>query len=158
MIDGATQLDAFNTPGLLLKAARERQGYSEREAADRLNLMPDYVGIIERDEYQALRSPSFARGYVRAYCRLLELDESLLLSLFDELQGSSSEVTKRIETQSLQLHRTGKGVVIGLGILFLLVLALWWWGNESAAEPAPAVSKLSMYPVDAASRVAGDST
>ena len=70
MIDSAAQLDAFNTPGLLLKAARERQGYSEREAADRLNLMPDYVGIIERDEYQALRSPSFARGYVRAYCRL----------------------------------------------------------------------------------------
>ena len=158
MIDGATQLDAFNTPGLLLKAARERQGYSEREAADRLNLMPDYVGIIERDEYEALRSPSFARGYVRAYCRLLELDESLLLLLFDELQGSSSEGPKRIETQSLQLHRTGKGVVIGLGILFLLVLALWWWGRESAGEPVTAVSRLSVYPADTASRIAGDST
>ena len=158
MIDGATQLDAFNTPGLLLKAARERQGYSEREAADRLNLMPDYVGIIERDEYEALRSPSFARGYVRAYCRLLELDESLLLLLFDELQGSSSEGPKRIETQSLQLHRTGKGVVIGLGILFLLVLALWWWGRESAAEPVTAVYRLSVYPADTASRIAGDST
>ena len=60
------QLDAFTTPGSLLKAAREKEGMSQREAADRLNLMPDYVGIIERDDYQALRSPPFARGYVKA--------------------------------------------------------------------------------------------
>ena len=57
----------------LLRAAREAQGMTEREAADRLNLMPDYVGILERDDYQALRSPPFARGYVKAYGRLLGL-------------------------------------------------------------------------------------
>ena len=82
----ANQLDAFATPGTVLKAAREAQGMSEREAADRLNLMPQYVALLERDEYQLLRSPSFARGYVKAYGRMLGVDERHLLRLYDTLR------------------------------------------------------------------------
>jgi cytoskeleton protein RodZ len=121
------QVDAFTTPGSLLKAARLAEGMSEREAADRLNLMPDYVGIIERDDYDALRSPAFARGYVRAYGRLLGLEEQPLLELFDELGGAQVEAPGRIETRPMQLQATGVGVVIGLAVLLLLVVLLWWW-------------------------------
>lgn len=125
------QLDAFTTPGSLLKAAREKEGMSQREAADRLNLMPDYVGIIERDDYQALRSPPFARGYVKAYGRLLGLDEQYLLSVYDELRDATPVTQhKRIETRPLQLQRTGLGVVVGLGVLILLVVGLWWWQGD----------------------------
>ena len=65
------QLDAFITPGTLLKTAREAQQLSEREVADRLNWMPGYTAIIERDDFQALRRPAFARGYVKAYGTML---------------------------------------------------------------------------------------
>jgi cytoskeletal protein RodZ len=138
--DGALkQIDAFSTPGLVLKAAREACGLSERDAADQLNLMPDYVGILERDDYEALRSPSFARGYVKAYGRLLELDEKHLMELFEELMSSQpGQPNRRIETQPLQLQRTGAGVIIGLGILVLLVIVLWWQQGgqkETVAEP-----------------------
>ena len=44
------QLDAFATPGSLLRTAREKQGMTEREAADRLSVMPNDVGILERDD------------------------------------------------------------------------------------------------------------
>ena len=126
--DAQKQIDAFSTPGTTLRAARIAQGMSEREAADRLNLMPDYVGILERDDYDELRSPAFARGYVRAYGRLLELEEPPLLQLFDELRADQGGLApRRIETRPLQLQRTGLGVVIGLGVLLVLVLALWWW-------------------------------
>ena len=106
---------------------------SEREAADRLNLMPQYVALLERDEYQALRSPSFARGYVKSYGRMLGVDESHLLRLYDTLRpiepGSEPEIGRQ---RPLQLQHTGPGAVIGLGILLLLVLALWWWGTGGA--------------------------
>ena len=132
----AVQLDAFTTPGTLLRAARESQGLSEREAADRLNLMPDYVSILERDDYQALRSPPFARGYIKAYGRLLGLDEDQLMSVFDQLSsGAASPQEKRVETRPLQLQRTGLGVVIGLSVLFLLVMALWWSGKGGIKQP-----------------------
>ncbi len=42
--DASEQLDAFVTPGTLLKAAREAQELSQREVADRLHLMPGYPG------------------------------------------------------------------------------------------------------------------
>jgi cytoskeletal protein RodZ len=146
--DELRQVDAFTTPGTLLKAAREAQGIPEREAADRLNLMPGYVAILERDDYQALRSPAFARGYVKSYGKMLKLDEEELLSVFDQLRdGDPAQVHKRIETRPLQLQRTGVGVVIGLAVLFLLVLALWLWqggqgtvvsdlDNAAAEQPA----------------------
>ena len=139
--EGARQLDAFTTPGTLLKAAREAQGLGEREAADRLNLMPGYVAILERDDYQALRSPPFARGYVKAYGKLLGLDEEQLLTCFDQLRDSEQEPApkqKRVVTRPLQLQRTGLGVVIGLSILLLLVLALWWWqGGQTQGANSP---------------------
>ncbi|MEH6636363.1 MAG: helix-turn-helix domain-containing protein [Halioglobus sp.] len=139
--DVSRQLDAFITPGTLLKAARQAQDISEREAADRLNLMPNYVAILERDDYKALRSPPFARGYVKAYGKLLGLDEEQLLGAFDRLRDSAEiQQQRRVETRPLQLQRTGFGVVIGLAVLFLLVLALWWWRGDGAKTVIPAES------------------
>jgi cytoskeleton protein RodZ len=151
--EGARQLDAFTTPGTLLKAAREAQGIAEREAADRLNLMPGYVAILERDDYQALRSPAFARGYVRAYGKLLGLDEEQLLDSFDQQRAGDQvleQTQKRVETRPLQLQRTGLGVVIGLAVLLLLVLALWWWQGgqtQGAISPSAAPQSIQDQPV-----------
>lgn len=136
MTDDAVQLDAFTTPGTLLRAARESQGMSEREAADQLNFMPNYVTILERDDYQALRSPPFARGYVKAYGRLLGLDEEYLMSVFEQVNlDVPTQQGKRIVTRPLQLQRTGLGVVTGLGVLLLLVVALWWWEKDQSERP-----------------------
>jgi len=130
MSEALRQLDAFTTPGTLLKAAREAKGLSPREAADNLHLMPDYVGILERDCYEELRSPAFARGYVKAYGRLVGLDETQLLNAFDEFRAAQPvNASKRIETRPLQLQSTGLGVVIGLCVLVVMVAMLWWWSD-----------------------------
>lgn len=144
MTERGIQLDAFATPGTLLRTAREKQGLTAREAADRLNLMPDYVDILERDDYASLRSPPFARGYVKAYGRLLGLDEQHLMALFDEIGGREPDKRKaRIETRPLQLQRTGLGVVIGLGVLLLLVAGLWWLGQDPAGNAVPGAGSVS---------------
>ena len=135
--DVSAQVDAFVTPGTLLRSARQAQGMSEREVEDRLNLMPGYVTILERDDYQALRSPAFARGYVRAYGQLMNLHEEELLRAFDEQRDQLSEEKKRVETKSLQLQSTGLGVIVGLVILMLLFAGLWWW-QGGGPETAPA--------------------
>ena len=125
------QLDAFVTPGTLLQAAREAKEMSEREAADRLNWMPGYPAIIERDDFQALRRPAFARGYVKAYGKLLGIDEKQLLEAFERLQaGAEVHARKRVSSVPVQLQRTGLGVIVGLVLLLLLVLAIWRWQGE----------------------------
>ena len=115
---------------------------TEREAADRLNLMPNYVAILERDDYKSLRSPPFARGYVKAYGRLLGLNEEYLVSVFDQLNNDTPvQIEKRREVRPLQLQRTGLGVVIGLGVLVVLVGLLWWWDENTATQPSSAAKR-----------------
>jgi cytoskeleton protein RodZ len=125
--DTSPQLDAFLTPGTLLRTAREAQQLSEREVADRLHLMPGYPAIIERDDYQALRHPAFARGYVKAYGKLVGVDEQRLLEAFDRLRAEEAPVPRKVRTRPLQLQSTGLSVIIGLVLLLLLVVAIWWW-------------------------------
>mgnify|MGYP001820009689 CR=1 FL=1 len=142
----AQQVDAFTTPGTMLRVAREAQELSEREVADRLNLMPDYVAVLERDDYNALRAPAFARGYVKAYGKLLGLDEEELLAAFDELRASDkARAEKRVHTRPLQLQRTGLGVVIGLAVLLLLVLAMWWWRGEQGGLASRSVESSALF-------------
>lgn len=116
------------SPGAQLKVAREALGMSTREAADRLNWMPDYVAVIESDNYEKLRNPAFARGYIKAYARLVGLDENVQLAAFDQIRAHSTSNTQaqKKQTQPLHLQKTGLGVVIGLGVLLMLVLFLWW--------------------------------
>lgn len=156
MTDEVVQLDAFTTPGSLLKAARQSRGLTEREAADRLNFMPNYVAILERDDYQALRSPPFARGYVKAYGRLLGLDEEHLMTVFDQVvEVPPVRYVKREAGRPLQLQRTGLGVVIGLGVLLLLVLALWWWEKSENVQPFPALNTGAQFGLDNPPQYAG---
>ncbi len=139
--DVSAQAEAFVTPGTLLRSARVERGLSEREVADLLNLMPGYVDILERDDYASLRSPAFARGYVRAYGQLMGLDETELLAVFDEQRDTQAEAKKRVETKALQLQSTGLGVVVGLGILVILFAGLWWWQQgEDAGSMTPDTS------------------
>lgn len=139
--DVLSQVDAFVTPGTLLRKARLAAGFSEREVEDLLNLMPGYVGVLERDDYQALRSPAFARGYVRAYAQLMKLEEAELLAAFDEQRESWEQEKQRVETHSLQLQSTGLGVIVGLVILLMLFFALWWWlGRDQSGAEAVSLS------------------
>ena len=143
--DVSPQVEAFITPGALLRKARLATDLSEREVEDQLNLMPGYVSILERDDYQSLRSPAFARGYVRAYGQLMKLDEGELLKAFDDQRESWEQEKKRVETHALQLQSTGLGVIVGLVTLLALFFAMWWWlGREQ-----PVTESVSMVYSDA---------
>ena len=124
----SSQAGAPSSPGPLLKHEREAQGMSQREAADRLNWMPDYVAVIENDSYEKLRNPAFARGYVKAYARLVGLNEENLLSAFDEHRrlNASAKIVSKKRTRPLHLQRNEFGMFVGLGALLLLVFFMWW--------------------------------
>ena len=85
--------------------------------------------MIEGDRYDELRRPTFARGYVAAYCKLLEVDAVEVLEAFDEFrpEWDSSVKPRKVVTRPLQLQHTGAGVVIGVVVMAVMVAGLWWW-------------------------------
>jgi len=122
------ELDMPASPGILLKTERLAQGIGEREAADRLNWMPGYVAVIESDSYEKLRNPAFARGYVKAYARLLGLDQDALLQAFDRNREENAGLieSRKKEYKPLHLQKTGVAVIVGLSVLLLMVVFMWW--------------------------------
>ena len=143
--------------GAVLKAAREAAGMSEQQVADTLRLPTAVVRTLEANGFQSLPAPAYARGYVRAYARLLELDADALLGEHEQCLGG-------VQTPRLVLTDNGRtplrdtlherlGWVFGGAALVVGLVAsgvLWWaWPQEGATLAASSV------PVPSSAQAAG---
>jgi cytoskeleton protein RodZ len=78
-MSGAEPVAPQESPGRILRSAREASGLSRREIAEALNLLESVVVAIEEDDTARQPEPVFMRGYVRNYARLLKLDPEPLV-------------------------------------------------------------------------------
>ncbi|MCE1242542.1 helix-turn-helix domain-containing protein [Oryzomicrobium sp.] len=156
-IDNETAAAPQQSVGQYLRAAREQRGVSVGEVASLLKLSVRQVEAIEADDWQRLPGQTFARGFLRNYARLLQLDGDMLLA---HLEASLAPEPVKIElarTASGELPRPGSArrrdmvvalgaagmVVVALGIYFLLPDNFWEDTVEPllVSTPAPAVEE-----------------
>lgn len=71
--------EAGEGPGAALQAAREARQLSVPQVADQLKLSSAVVTALEANDWDRLPAQVFVRGYVRAYARLMGLDDEELL-------------------------------------------------------------------------------
>ena len=118
-------------PGEVLRLAREKKGWQVAEVATRLNLTVQSLAQLEAGEFDRLPGHTFARGYVRAYAKLLDLDQAALVEQFDRCTGtdaSGSTVQSLGHVpEPLRLSRTLLRLVSAVLLLLLLALAYFWW-------------------------------
>ena len=67
------------SPGAQLRAYREAAQLTVDDVAHHLKLARRQVLAIENDEVDALPGPTFVRGFIRNYARLLRVDPVPLL-------------------------------------------------------------------------------
>jgi cytoskeleton protein RodZ len=65
--------------GVELKRAREAAGLAIDSVAYKLKLLPRQIESLEHERFDRLPGPAIARGMVRSYARLLELDAEPLV-------------------------------------------------------------------------------
>ncbi len=70
--DGVVDLPTQGS-GSILAAARKQQNKSIEEIADELNLSITQIKTIELDQTEGLPEPTYVRGYIRSYAKLLGL-------------------------------------------------------------------------------------
>ena len=80
-MDESLQIEPDKTAiGALLQAERGKQKLTRKQVAEVLNLSESMISSLENDEEISDISPTYVRGYQRAYVRLLGMNESEVLS------------------------------------------------------------------------------
>jgi cytoskeleton protein RodZ len=118
-------------PGDTLRQAREERGWQVAEVAAKLNLTAQSLAQLEAGEFDRLPGHTFARGYVRAYAKLLGLDQAELVEAFDRYTGTNASGSTvhslGYVPEPLRLSRTVLRLVSAVLLLLLLLLGYFWW-------------------------------
>lgn len=133
-------------PGETLRKARESRGWTIADVAGQLNLTHQRLSQIEQGAFDKLPGHTFARGYVRAYAKLLDIDQNRLVLEFDQFTGSDAAGSNvhslgRIEEPVSYSQKILRGVSF-LVLLALAGLSFLWWQEqaERRAEDLAATS------------------
>jgi cytoskeleton protein RodZ len=140
----------LQTPGEILRQAREAAHISAREMADRLHWMPSHIGAIEENRFDELRGVAFVRGYLRTYGKMLGVSEQSLLFAFDAMimPEQTAESDSTAVSQETLWQRPGVGIAIGIAAAFLLVLLFWWSQDDASLPVVTAVQEAAAPQVD----------
>ena len=125
------------TPGQLLRVERERMGFSVRQMAEKLHLLPYQVEALEADDYLALNGDIFCRGYLKTYAGLLGMDAKLLVDAYMSIRPERAENDYPITASTSQIQRPHKGRSIQywcLAASLVVIVVLWFYGSRVSVD------------------------
>ena len=126
--------------GHLLRAGRERMGWSIDDVVNRIKLAPRQIIALEADDFQSLPEIAFVRGFVRSYAKILQMDAQPLL---DALSGGKVSQVK-VDTLGMKPalmevspeRRQNLYLLIGAFFIALLIVGFAIWQAKPAQSPA----------------------
>jgi len=127
------------TAGERLRQAREQLGLSHQAVAERLCLKVSTIRQIEEGSTPADLAPTFLRGYIRSYAKLVHVPEEELATLIGK--QAPINVPRVASMQGVSLRKSRKkrdGWLMGFTWLIVFVVlgltCAWWWQNHQAQQ------------------------
>lgn len=127
--------------GELLAAARRDQQITVLEVAKELHLDEYKVRALERNEFDVLGAPVFAKGHLRKYSQLVGVDEDDVFAdyyVMTRADGMPPIVASRKKIR----HQMSPGPWLAVAAVLLVAAAAYWWfvvrSENSVVAPPPA--------------------
>lgn len=127
-----------DTPGGMLRAERERRGYSVQHAAEDLHLDTRVIEAIEANRFEALGAPVYARGHLRKYASLLGLSPATVIERYEALGGTPVEPTPIPVAIATPVHperRRVSKLPLWIAAAIVIVAGLAWLAFELLWRP-----------------------
>ena len=117
------------SPGEILCRARKEKGLAAEEVMLHLGITQRTLNALEKDEYDALPSPLYVKGYIRRYCSVLDMSDAGVLADFDaqvkELGLVNKELSIRLDRDFNRKIINWKLIIPTILALLLAILILW---------------------------------
>lgn len=122
-------------PGKILVNARTRLGLSVEDVAGELRLSARQIAALEKGDYDNLPGPTYVRGYLRNYAKLvgLSVEEVLASEAAAHLTTEpASTVSPPVERQVSSRDRRVRLVTYLLIVVMGGLVIVWWQGYQEA--------------------------
>jgi cytoskeleton protein RodZ len=130
--------DMFETPGQILRDAREKLELSTQDIAKRVHLDIKIIESIEKDSQEGMPTATYVRGYLRSYAKIVGADADKIINLYDsDSPQAPPEILPEVKPPS-QVSSSDKPVkaftyLITLGLVLLLLI--WYQSNFVVDTP-----------------------
>jgi len=112
--------------GELLAEARREQQISVLEVAKELHLDEPKVRALERNDFELLGAPVFAKGHLRKYAQLVGVDEDDVFADYYQMTRSVS-VPPVIVGRVRARREISPGPWIAVIVVIIVAAASYWW-------------------------------
>ena len=122
------------SPGYLLQEARKKLNLTIEEVAIRLLLKETVVIGLENDDYGTTISPTFIKGYIRSYAKLVGLDPEEVIAAYNDISGVDIQQKSRMQSFSRKISRDTYDsrwmyVTYGIIAVVIILIGLFAWQN-----------------------------
>lgn len=108
-----TLLESGQSPGEVLKVAREKKGLTLEEVSSRTKINIHQLRAIESGDRSKFPPDTFARAFIKSYCKLVSLEAAPILAAYELDQAGfggmgASETTARPENISASMPTSSR--------------------------------------------------
>jgi len=129
------QIDLIGpTGGERLAAARRDQKVALAEIAKELHISEQKVEALERNEFERLGAPVFAKGYMRKYAQLVGLDANEIVSDYDEL-AAAIDTQPVIKARPRPRREMSPGPWIVVIVIIIAAVTAYWFFTTRTSSP-----------------------
>ena len=119
-------------PGERLQAARISIGMTIDDVANKMHLSSEILNSLEENNFDDITAPIFVKGYLRAYARLVKMDENEIIDQYTHYYTDGDPPISSIRNTMPEINADDARVkwTTYLVIFVLITLLFMWWWNR----------------------------